>query len=224
VKAGEEALRALRNHFLNTDSFQIDDSARVRVPGRIAGQNNGSLQRIEGGAQRPDSINLRRSDFSAVRAPYSRATSCLRTRVETDPATVVLGSQARRTRRAHPANARDETESRRRINPKTHQVELAVLGGLCDLGVMPEIRAGVDLRLWVRLGGYVVPGRMKERTQLHPSPRCVPCPSQISPEVTPRQPTSTRPPPRFCSRSRADLWPRYHRLGFAPVRSCIAPA
>src|SRR5215470_10453812 len=70
-------------------------------------------------AARPNQINLRSSDSWAARAPYSRATSCLRTRPETDHATVVLGSRARRNRRAHPANARDETESRRRRNHET---------------------------------------------------------------------------------------------------------
>ena len=49
-----------------------------------------------------------------------------------------------------------------------HQVELAALGGLCDLGVMSEIRAGVDLRVRVQPGGHMVPGRVKERTEPHP--------------------------------------------------------
>jgi hypothetical protein len=55
----------------------------------------------------------------AAPAPYSRATSCLRSRPETAPPTVVLGSRAQRNRRVHPANARDETESRRRRNHET---------------------------------------------------------------------------------------------------------
>src|SRR5215475_12608010 len=48
-----------------------------------------------------------------------------------------------------------------------HQIELAALGGLRDLGVMLEIGAGVDLRVRVKPGGYVVPGGVKERTELH---------------------------------------------------------
>jgi hypothetical protein len=49
-----------------------------------------------------------------------------------------------------------------------HQIELAALGGLRDLSVMPEIGAGVDLRVRVQPGGDVVPGRVKERPELHP--------------------------------------------------------
>src|SRR5215204_2898735 len=63
---------------------------------------------------RPGPVKARGSGSLAVRAPYSRANSCLRIRRETDRATVVPGSPARRNRRARPANARDETESRRR--------------------------------------------------------------------------------------------------------------
>jgi hypothetical protein len=48
-----------------------------------------------------------------------------------------------------------------------HQVELATLGGSCDLGVMLKIRAGVDLGFRVQPGGDVVTGWMKERTELH---------------------------------------------------------
>ena len=48
-----------------------------------------------------------------------------------------------------------------------HQIELAALSGLGDLGVVSEIRAGVDLRVRVQPGGHVVPGRVKERTELH---------------------------------------------------------
>jgi hypothetical protein len=47
-----------------------------------------------------------------------------------------------------------------------HQVQLAAFGGLRDLGVMSEIGAGVDLRVRVQPGGNVVPGRVKERTEL----------------------------------------------------------
>ncbi len=38
-----------------------------------------------------------------------------------------------------------------------HQIELAALGGLRDLGVVSEIRAGVDLCVRVQPGGQVVP-------------------------------------------------------------------
>src|SRR5271169_1544175 len=48
-----------------------------------------------------------------------------------------------------------------------HQVELATLGGLRDLSVMPEICAGIDLRLRVQPGGDVVAGGMKERAEPH---------------------------------------------------------
>jgi|SRR5215831_19928742 len=57
--------------------------------------------------------------------------------------------------------------SRRHRVGDEHQVELAALGGLRDLGVMSEIGAGVDLRVRVQPGSQVVPGRVKERTELH---------------------------------------------------------
>src|SRR5438045_9161534 len=73
-----------------------------------------STAQWRGHRARPDPIKVRGTDSLAVRVPYSRATSCLRTRPETNHATVVPGSRARRNRRVHRANARDETESRRR--------------------------------------------------------------------------------------------------------------
>jgi transposase len=85
--------------------------SRVRVTARRSA--------LQGRKVRLDPINVRDSNSLAVRAPYSRATSCLRTRPETDSAIVVPGSRARRNRRVRPANARDERESRRRRNHGT---------------------------------------------------------------------------------------------------------
>src|SRR5438094_2301917 len=48
-----------------------------------------------------------------------------------------------------------------------HQVELAAFGGLRYLGVMSEIRAGVDLRVGGQPGGHVVPSWVKECSKLH---------------------------------------------------------
>ena len=58
--------------------------------------------------------------------------------------------------------------ARRHCVGDEHQVELAALGGLRDLGVMSEVRTGVDLRVRVQPTGHVVSGRVKERTELHP--------------------------------------------------------
>src|SRR6266404_9419023 len=38
---------------------------------------------------------------------------------------------------------------------------------VCVISAVSEIRAGVDLRVRVQPGGHVVPGRVKERTELH---------------------------------------------------------
>jgi hypothetical protein len=49
---GRTAARFSKTIFSSTDPFQIDDFAHVRVHAWIAGQNNSSLQRVEGSAQR----------------------------------------------------------------------------------------------------------------------------------------------------------------------------
>jgi hypothetical protein len=48
-----------------------------------------------------------------------------------------------------------------------HQVELAVFGGLRDLGVVPEISPRIDLRLWMQPGGNMVAGWVEECAELH---------------------------------------------------------
>src|SRR5437899_10202216 len=65
-----------------------------------------------------------------------------------------------------------------------HQIELAALSGLRDLGVVSEIRAGVDLRVRVQPGGHVVPGRVKEPTELHPLAAALLVHPRSPPEVT----------------------------------------
>ena len=48
-----------------------------------------------------------------------------------------------------------------------HQVELAAFGGLGDLGVMPEISPGIDLRLWMPPSGNMVAGWVEKCAELH---------------------------------------------------------
>ena len=61
---------------------------------------------------------------------------------------------------------------RNRVGDK-HQVELAALGGLRNLRVVPEIGAGIDLRLGVQPRSDVIAGGMKKGAKPHHFVRAV---------------------------------------------------